>query len=112
MGAEEALIKRIISRFRCSGCNRHHLPSQVGVMGSYDDVWVIGVDCDICEQPGMYIVCLNKDSSLDLVTDLTEREEARFLRSPTVKADDVDSIREFLASFDGDFSGIFGKKSS
>ena len=111
MDVEEALIRRIISRFRCEGCNRHHLPSRVGVMGSYDDVWVVGVDCDYCAQPGMYIVSLRKDSSLDIVTDLTEDEQERFLTTSTIKADDVESIRSFLAGFDGDFSGIFRRRS-
>ena len=111
MGAEEALIKRIISRFRCSGCNRHHLPSRVDVMDTYDDVWIIGVNCDYCEQPGMYVVSLRKDSSLDQVTDLTDEEQERFLGGAMVEADDVESIRAFLAEFKGNFSGIFGKSS-
>ena len=111
MSAEERLIKRVIARFRCSHCNRQHVLENVDIMGKYDDVWVIGVDCEGCEQPGMYIVSLRKDSSVDIVTDLTDEEMARFETSRKVAAEDVSAMRSFLNEFDGDFSEMFGRAS-
>ena len=107
-GAEERLVKRVISRFRCSHCNRQHSAGNVSVMGKYDEVWIIGVSCDGCKRPGMFVVSLRKDSSVDAVSDLTDQERDRFLAASKVGADDVDGIRAFLHDFKGDFTTIFG----
>jgi hypothetical protein len=108
---EERLVKRVIARFRCAYCHRQHSPDNVSVMGTYDDhVWVIGVDCDGCQRPGMFIVTVRKDSSLEQVTDLTEDEQDRFLTAQLVDTDDVEGIRSFLKDFKGDFSGIFKRR--
>jgi hypothetical protein len=107
--AEERLIRRVIARFRCEHCHRQHAVENVSVMGKYEDVWVVGVDCDGCQRPGMFVVSMRTDSSLDAVTDLTDEEQERFLVAKSVDAGDVDSIRDFLAGFKGGFSDIFGK---
>jgi len=111
VSAEERLIKRVIARFRCSHCNRQHVVENVDIMEKYDDAWVVGVACEGCEQPGMYIVSLRKDSSVDVVTDLTEEEMARFEASQKVAAEDVSAMKSFLDEFDGDFSQMFGRAS-
>lgn len=107
--AEERLVKRVIARFRCEHCNRQHAPDNVSVMGKYDAVWVVGVSCDGCQQPGMFVVSMRKDSSFERVTDLTEDEQERFLAARSVDADDVEGIKAFLNGFKGDFSAIFGQ---
>ena len=109
-GAEERLVKRVIARFRCSHCNRQHNAENVDVMGTYEDgVWIIGVECDGCQRPGMFVVTMRKDSSLDLVTDLTDEEQERFLSARSVDCKDVEGIRSFLKDFRGDFSRMFGR---
>jgi len=110
--AEERLVRRVIARFRCSHCHRQHSPENVNVMGCYDAVWIIGVDCDGCQQPGMFVVSMRKDSSFERVTDLTDEEQERFLRAKSVDAKDVEGIRSFLDGFKGDFSAIFGDADS
>ena len=105
--AEERLVKRVIARFRCAHCNRQHAFENVNVMGRYDAVLVVGVDCDQCHQPGMFVVSLRKDSSLEQVTDLTEQEQERFLAHASVNAGDVEGIRAFLKDFRGDVSQLF-----
>ncbi|MBV9120556.1 MAG: hypothetical protein JOZ39_07590 [Chloroflexi bacterium] len=106
---EERLVKRVIARFRCSHCNRQHLAQNVNVMGKYDAVWIVGVDCDQCHRAGMFVVSLRKDSSFERVTDLTDEEQERFLARASVDAGDVEGIRAFLQDFKGDFSQLFGE---
>lgn len=106
--AEERLLRRVIARFRCEHCHRQHAMANVSVMGKYDSVWIVGVDCDGCQRPGMFVVSIRKDSSLDVVTDLTDDEQERFLAARSVDVKDVDAIREFLRDFKGDFGSIFG----
>ena len=109
--AEERLVKRVIARLRCAHCHRQHSPDNVNIMGTYDDrVCVIGVDCDGCQRPGMFIVSMRKDSSFEQVTDLTEEEQDRFLSAQMVDSEDVEGIRSFLKDFKGDFSGIFKRR--
>ncbi|HVA26492.1 MAG TPA: hypothetical protein VMW62_19145 [Chloroflexota bacterium] len=108
--AEERLVKRVIARFRCERCNRQHAIENVNVMGKYEAVWVVGVACDGCQRPGMFVVSMRKDSSFDRVTDLTEEEQERFLVAQSVGADDVEGIKAFLRDFKGNFSAIFGKR--
>ena len=105
--AEERLVKRVIARFRCSHCNRQHSTDNVSVMDRYDAVWIIGVDCDECHRPSMFVVSLRKDSSLDRVTDLTDGEENKFLSARSIDDRDVEGIRTFLQDFKGDFGSLF-----
>jgi hypothetical protein len=105
---EEHLLKRVIARFRCSRCHRQHAAENVSVMGKYDAVWIVGVNCDGCEQAGMFVVSIRRDSSYERVTDLTEEEQDRFLEARSVDTSDVHSIRDFLRDFRGKFSDIFG----
>ena len=105
--AEDRLVKRVIARFRCAYCHRQHNAANVAVMGKYEAVWIIGVDCEECHRPGMFVVSLRKDSSLEQVTDLTEDEQERFLAKASVDASDVEGIRAFLSEFKGDFSQLF-----
>jgi hypothetical protein len=108
--AEERLVKRVIARFRCEHCNRQHAIENVSVMGKYDAVWVVGVACDGCQRPGMFVVSMRKDSSFDRVTDLTDEEQERFLVTESVDVEDVEGIKSFLRDFKGNFSAIFGKR--
>ena len=107
--AEERLIKRVIARFRCEHCHRQHALENVSVMGKYDAVWVVGVACDGCQQPGMFVVSMRRDSSYERISDLTEEEQERFLAARSVDADDVEGIKSFLDGFQGDFNAIFGQ---
>ena len=78
-------------------------------MGKYDDVWVVGVACDGCQRPGMFVVSMRKDSVFERISDLTEDEHERFLAARSVDVEDVEGIKSFLNGFKGDFSAIFGK---
>jgi hypothetical protein len=108
--AEERLVKRVIARFRCEHCNRQHVLENVSVMGKYDAVWVVGVACDGCQQPGMFVVSMRRDSTYEQVSDLTEEEQDRFVVADSVGADDVEGIKSFLRDFKGNFSAIFGSR--
>lgn len=105
--AEERLIKRVIARLRCSHCHRQHSADRVNIMGTYDEVWIVGVECEGCSQAGMFVVSMRRDSSYEQVTDLAEHEEARFLAASSISGGDVDQIRSFLRDFKGDFSSLF-----
>ncbi len=104
---EERLLRRVIARFRCEHCHRQHVVDNVNIMGRYDSVWIVGVDCDGCQRPGMFVVTMRKDSSLEQVTDLTEEEQERFLAATSVDVSDVDGIRAFLKDFKGSFEDLF-----
>jgi len=90
--AEERLVKRVIARFRCEHCNRQHTLENVNVMGKYEAVWVVGVACDGCQRPGMFVVSMRKDSSFERVTDLTEERDRYVLT--------LEWIRDFAAARD------------
>jgi len=106
---EERLLKRVIARLRCSSCHRQHAAKNVSVMGKYDAVWIVGVDCDGCQQAGMFVVSMRKDSSLERVSDLTEEEQEKFLVARSVDDGDVESVRDFLKDFKGNFSSMLGQ---
>ncbi|MDE3075622.1 MAG: hypothetical protein KGJ86_09340 [Chloroflexota bacterium] len=110
MSAEERLIRRVIARFRCSHCRRPHALGKVGIMGKYEDIWIVGVDCE-CAVPDLYAVSMHRDSSMERPSDLTDQERERFEAAARVGEADVEDIRAFLRSFDGDFSRMFGKAS-
>lgn len=105
---EERLLKRVIARLRCSHCHRQHAAGNVNVMGKYDSIWIVGVECDGCQRPGMFVVSIRKDSSVERVSDLTDEEQERFMRARSVDAGDVAGIRDFLKGFRGNFTAMFG----
>lgn len=106
-GPEERLVKRVVARLRCASCRRQHAAENVDIMGCYGEVWIVGVNCPRCDRPGMFVVSVRKDSSLERVTDLTEDEQARFVGAASVEESDVEGMRHFLAEFGGDFNTIF-----
>lgn len=107
--AEERLLKRVIARFRCEHCHRQHAADNVSIMGKYDAVWIVGVDCDGCGRAGMFVVSMRKDSSYERVTDLTEDEQERFIHALPVDVTEVEEMRRFLAGFKGNFDELFGE---
>ncbi|HUZ77879.1 MAG TPA: hypothetical protein VMV93_09900 [Chloroflexota bacterium] len=104
MSAQDRLVKRAISRFRCAHCHCPHLYDKVGIMARYDDVWVVGVECTDCSVPGVYVVAMHEPA--EPPTDLTAAELARGGRT-RVRPGDVQAMRAFLREFDGDFSRLF-----
>lgn len=78
-------------------------------MGQYDDLCVVGVDCEQCHQAGMFLVSMRPDSSHQQITDLSDAEELRFLPAPSIDAQDVEAISSFLQEFKGDVSQLFNR---
>jgi ribosomal protein S27E len=104
---DERLFKRLMTTIRCSECGEHYEGENVKILGHYDDLWFLNVYCPGCQTQGLVAAVLKEGKPLELVTDLTEWEYAKFREMAVVGADDVLDLHSFLKEFNGDFSTLF-----
>jgi hypothetical protein len=109
MDQEERYVKEMVvaSIGNCVACGRSYDTESVTVLGHQDDLWFLMVVCRGCSSHGL-VAALLKENTPAVVTDLTDDDRIRFQQAPTVSADDVLEVHEFLREFDGDFASLFG----
>jgi hypothetical protein len=108
----ERLIKRLIATIKCGTCGQNYREDQVEIVEHDNDVWFLNVFCSCCQVKSLVAAVIKREKELDVVNDLTGTEVARFRHIDVVDGDDMLDMREFLKSFNGDFSSLFQKKKS
>jgi len=106
---EERLIKRLIATIKCGTCGQNYQEDQVEIVEHDKDVWFLNVFCSSCQVKSLVAAVIKREKETDAVNDLTSAEIARFQHIDGVDGDDMLDMREFLKSFNGDFSDLFQK---
>ncbi len=104
---EEKFIRRLISTLKCALCGQRHTSANIRVLGHREDLWFWGVFCPSCGSQSLVAAIIKEGRAIEMVTDLTKAEYARFADSEPVGADDVIEVHNFLKDFGGDFSTLF-----
>ena len=107
---EGELIKRLITAIKCSVCGQPYEAMNVRILGHRDDLWFVSVSCSACGSQGLVAAVIKEGEPLQLVTDLTEREQDKFRDLEAVSADYLLEIHNFLKGFDGDFAHLFAEE--
>ena len=106
---DEGLIKRLITTIKCGICGRLYEGGNVRILGHRDDLWFLSVFCPACRSQGLVAAVIKEGQLPQLITDLTEADQAKFRELGSVDADDLLDIHTFLREFDGDFAQLFSE---
>jgi len=106
---DEKFIKKLVSALKCGVCGQQYEGSSFSVLGHRNEMWFLNVTCPTCQTQAMMAIVVKEGKPAKIVTELTEAELAKFAQESTLESDDVIDIHNFLKSFDGDFSKLFGK---
>jgi hypothetical protein len=106
-GVRAQSLRRLVRhKVTCAFCGRRYLPRRLRFVGFDDDVWLFLGACGHCQSLALIgVVLQNGRSSL---RELTSSELVHFGGRPAVTTDDLLDVHDRLASFDGDFRGLFG----
>ncbi len=104
---DEGLIKRLIANIKCGICGQLYEGGNVRILGHRDDLWFLSVFCSACRSQGLVAAVIKEGQLPQLITDLTEAEQAKFRELEPVDADDLLDLHKFLREFDGDFAHLF-----
>ncbi|MBI4301651.1 MAG: hypothetical protein HY664_03510 [Chloroflexi bacterium] len=106
---EEKFLMKLVSAVKCTVCGEPYAETGIRVLGHKGDLWFLSVSCSGCSSQGLVAAIIDKDHATEVVTDLTEAEQAVFSEFGPVTADDVLDMHQFLEDFSGDFSGLLAK---
>jgi len=106
---DEGLIKRLIATIKCGICGRPYEGGNVRILGHRDDLWFLSVFCPACRSQGLVAAVIKEGQLPQLITDLTEADQAKFRELEPVDSDDLLDIHAFLREFDGDFAQLFSE---
>lgn len=104
---EESLIKRLIASIKCGSCGQHYEEDNIDVIEHSDELWFLRVLCSSCHVKSLVAAIIREDEKVEVITDLTEVERAKFKDMDGVRVDDVLDMHNFLRDFDGNFPGLF-----
>ena len=104
---EESLIKRLIASIKCGSCGQHYEEGKIDVIEHSDELWFLRVLCSSCHVKSLVAAIIREDEKVEVVTDLTEVERAKFKDMDGVRADDVLDMHNYLRDFNGDFPSLF-----
>jgi len=106
---EEDSIKKLLTSLKCSACGQHYEPGNIDILGHREDLWFLNVLCPNCRAHYLILAMVTREKVGEVVTDLTGSELGSFRDAGRITADEVLDMHDFLESFDGDFSLIFGR---
>lgn len=107
---DKNFIKKLMTQVKCGVCGQQYKVSNIRVLGHRDDLWFLHVFCTSCRSRGLIAIAIEEDNSLQIISDLTEPEYAKFRGGEGIGADDVLDIHSFLKDFSGDFARLFTGK--
>ena len=105
----ESFLKRLFSKVNCGICGRKYDSSDIKVLDQEEGLWILSVVCSSCGTQGLIAAVVQEGQVADVITELTEAEQARFAGGEGVGTDDVLDMHTFLKEFDGDFASLFSE---
>ena len=106
----DSFIKWLVASIKCGICGQHYEAANVKIMGHQDELWFLSVFCSSCKSHGLIAAVVKENEPVQLTTDLSEEEYAKFARSSGVEIDDVLDIHNLLENFSGDISELLSNE--
>ena len=103
-------IREYMTTVKCSVCGQHYQIDNVNVLGHQDELWFLSVFCSSCKSHGLIAAVVKENEPVQITTDLSEEEYAKFARSSGVEIDDVLDIHNLLENFSGDISELLSNE--
>jgi DNA-directed RNA polymerase subunit RPC12/RpoP len=111
MQARERIIRDRFAEQACARCGTPFPPESVLVLARRRTRWLVMVSCPTCQHRNLFVVSFPQSRTTDVSHSPLAAQAAPSPLTPTrddpVTFADVYSMREFLASFSGDFRSLF-----
>lgn len=107
---DERFVKRLMANMKCGVCGQRYESPNVHILGHRDDLWFVGVFCPSCRSQGLVAAVIKEGKVPEFISELSEAEQEKFLKSGIVGADDVLEMHDFLKNFNGNFTRLFPHK--
>jgi hypothetical protein len=109
-GVRAQSLRRLVRhKVTCAFCRRRYLPRHLRFVGFDGTIWLFLGACERCQSLALIGVVLQ--SGRPSMSELTVDELAHSGERRPVTTDDLLDVHDQLASFDGDFRGLFGSLS-
>ena len=105
----ESFIKELIANIKCGVCGELYEAGNIRVLGHQEDLWFLSVFCSACHTQAL-VAAVVREESVEVMTDLTEEEYAKFAEMKPVSGNEVLDMHEFLKNFTGDVSDVLSMK--
>lgn len=113
----QKIIEWLAHILRCPICGHRYSLEQTKIIDSKENKPSFGAnllvhtDCDRCKSSVVFSIAVDGPEvfSVGMVTDLTSQDTLRFKNTKALSANDVLSLHQFLAFFDGDFVSALKK---
>ncbi len=122
MNAKERIVRKLLLRHRCRLCDSAYAPESSIVLARRREVWLVMASCSFCQQKDTFIIQFPSRTQGRRITSyrLSRPAQPALPQSAShlqpelspllpIGLDDVLTMREFLASFDGDFQRLFAE---
>ncbi len=106
MEKSQELIRQIVAHVTCAVCGHHFGISDIEVIGRREHVWAMRVGCRECRTQALLLAVVHEGATHPLYTDLVPEDWQRFKDGPSISADDVIRVHQYIQSYDGDFTDI------
>jgi hypothetical protein len=125
MDPSENRIRQIVLQrlTLCRVCHRQHESEDVHVISQNPDVWMMVVECPDCHTRSFVAAVVDEEQADQAkvalrrlageqelrIRESTDPQESAAEPAEPVSEDDVESMREYLQTFNGDFKSLFAK---
>jgi hypothetical protein len=103
-------LRTQLTAFGCASCGRPYRPRGIRILAQRDDLFFVDLTCRDCGAGAVAIVTIEiegDEAQLDAPELVPAVESVNDPDAPAVSTDDVLTMHEFLATFDGDFQALF-----
>ncbi len=105
---KDNVIKKLMTSMKCDSCGQHYEMYDVDIIGHREDMWFLRVHCSVCQTQCLVAAVLRESKVPETSGSGGERTDRH--DGEALTADDVLSMRLFLADFDGNFGELFEQK--
>ena len=105
----EERIKRLMSTVKCGHCGQPYSSDNVRVLGQTNGLWYVNAYCPSCQSQFIIAATLG-DENDEIISDLTDIENARTAQRTSPTSDDILDMHNFLKAFNGNFGNLFGRQ--
>jgi hypothetical protein len=124
MDAKERIVSKLLLQHRCQFCSSPYAPESRIILARRREVWLVMASCSLCQQKDTFIIQFpsrvrgrritsyrlsRPETPAPLARALPVQAEQEATAPVPIGLDDVLDMREFLATFDGDFQRLFAE---
>ena len=111
-------LRTQLTSFGCAGCGRAFRASNIRILAQRDGLFFVDLGCSACGSEAVAVVTISVEDGEGTRIDpgdlpvAVDPSDAADPGAPQVSDDDLFTMHEFLAGFDGDFVGLFQRSRS